>query len=230
MPAYQNPDRANATASRVQVSLFLCPSDTPPLGDWPGATNYLANQDSWLCDLSENFPSTVSPTDRIQGIFYFLSAVKIADITDGTSNTVFFSEKIKGTGVRDGDARSDQMLVPAAGLTTAQLALQACRASNPTTALRLTYRMGASWTMGEMCCTTYNHVEKPNGVTCASPGFQGNMANMPMIMPPSSKHPGGVNSLMGDGSVKFVKDTTALETWRALGTRNGGEAISADQF
>jgi len=101
---------------------------------------------------------------------------------------------------------------------------------NPLTATRLTSRHGMSWVMGEMCCTTYNHVSTPNKHTCAGTGFPGTMANMPMQVPPSSRHPGGVNTLMGDGSVKFIKDTVALTTWRALGTRNGGEAISSDAY
>ena len=50
------------------------------------------------------------------------------------------------------------------------------------------------------------------------------------VMPPSSHHPGGVNVLFGDGSVKFVKDSVALWTWRALGTRAGGEVISSDSY
>src|SRR3954447_7763586 len=53
MPAYQNPGRENATASRMQVSVFLCPSDAPPLAEWAGATNYLGNLQTWACDLSE---------------------------------------------------------------------------------------------------------------------------------------------------------------------------------
>jgi prepilin-type processing-associated H-X9-DG protein len=61
-------------------------------------------------------------------------------------------------------------------------------------------------------------------------GFQGTMANMPMQVPPSSRHPGGVNALMGDGSVRFIKESVALQTWRALGTRNGGEVVSADSY
>jgi prepilin-type N-terminal cleavage/methylation domain-containing protein/prepilin-type processing-associated H-X9-DG protein len=43
-------------------------------------------------------------------------------------------------------------------------------------------------------------------------------------------HPGGVNTLMADGSVRFIKDTTNAATWRALGTIAGGEVISADSF
>ena len=85
--------------------------------------------------------------------------------------------------------------------------------------------------MGEMCCTQYNHVAHAQHGTCAGLGFANNsMANMPMVVPPSSRHPGGVNTLFGDGSVKFIKNSVALLTYRALGTRNGGEAISSDSY
>jgi prepilin-type processing-associated H-X9-DG protein len=80
--------------------------------------------------------------------------------------------------------------------------------------------------MGEMCCTTYNHVNVPNTVTCAGIGFPGNMANMAMLVPPSSAHTGGVNCLMGDGSVRFVTSSVSLPAWRAMGTMNGGEVIN----
>ena len=45
-----------------------------------------------------------------------------------------------------------------------------------------------------------------------------------------SRHPGGVNTVLADGSVRFVKDTINLETWRALSTSQGGEVISADSL
>jgi hypothetical protein len=35
---------------------------------------------------------------------------------------------------------------------------------------------------------------------------------------------------MGDGSVRFIKESVALPTWRALGTRNGGEVISSENY
>lgn len=43
-------------------------------------------------------------------------------------------------------------------------------------------------------------------------------------------HSGGVNSLCGDGSVRFVKNSISLPTWRALSSPNGGEVISADSY
>jgi prepilin-type processing-associated H-X9-DG protein len=45
-----------------------------------------------------------------------------------------------------------------------------------------------------------------------------------------SKHPGGVNSLLADGHVQFVKNSIDVATWQALGSRNGGEVISADGY
>jgi prepilin-type N-terminal cleavage/methylation domain-containing protein/prepilin-type processing-associated H-X9-DG protein len=45
-----------------------------------------------------------------------------------------------------------------------------------------------------------------------------------------SYHPGGVNCLMGDGSVRFIKDSVNGLTWRALGTIAGGEVISGDSY
>jgi prepilin-type N-terminal cleavage/methylation domain-containing protein/prepilin-type processing-associated H-X9-DG protein len=230
MPPYVNLNRANATSSRTQVSAFLCPSDAGSvLSNWPAANNYLGNMQTWACDLGDSNPSTVAPVEAPHGIFYYLSKVKPASITDGMSNTIFFSEKIRGTGITDKDARSDSLI------TTSPTSLDdtylMCRNMNAMTTPRLTKAQGASWVMGEMCCTLYNHVAPPNTATCAGVGFANNsMANMPMNVPPSSYHPGGVNALFGDGGVKFIKSTVSLQTWRALGTRNLGETISADAY
>ncbi len=45
-----------------------------------------------------------------------------------------------------------------------------------------------------------------------------------------SRHPGGVNSLFGDGSVHFVKNSIASATWIALGTIAAGEVVSSDSY
>src|SRR5262249_25133007 len=89
MPPYQNPNRVNATACRTLVPLFLCPSDrAPDNSDWPGQNNYYASQGvQFLCDLTETQPSTIAPQEQPDGVLYYLSKVRIADLTDGTSNT-----------------------------------------------------------------------------------------------------------------------------------------------
>src|SRR5262249_362944 len=155
------------------VPLFICPSDPAPLpGDWPGQNNYYANQGStFLCDLSEALPSTILPGATPNGPFYYLSRNKIASFTDGTSNTVLFSENGRGTGTPD--PRPAMLTMP--NTNTLDTPLTPCRGLNPATATPLTSKQGFSWVMGEMCCTTYNHVDTPNTVTCAGIGFPGNM-------------------------------------------------------
>jgi len=226
MPPYEDPNRENSTACVTQVATFLCPSDGPPIGTWPGGNNYMANQQTWACDLSENFPSTTAPSETPRGIFYYNSSTRVASVTDGLSNTAYFSEKIRGTGVPN--PQTDLFV------NTTQTSLDntflTCVATNVLNAPPLTSREGMSWVMGEMCCTLYNHVAPPNQVSCAGLGFPGNMANMSMQVTPSSRHPGGVNVLMGDASARFIKNSVDLQTWRAVGTRNGSEIISADAY
>ena len=224
MPASTSPGAVNTVACKTKVVGFVCPSDPAPYpGDWPGQNNYYANQGtSFLCDVSEAQPSTLAPAEQSNGPFYFLSQNTMASITDGLSNTVLFSEKLRGSG--SPNPRTDMFIM--ANTSTAAATYATCSGINTATATPLTSKQGASWVMGEMCCTTYNHLAKPNTVSCAGQGFPGNMSNMAMQIPPSSMHPGGVNCLMGDGSVRFVRDSISLDSWRALGTMNGGETVT----
>ena len=72
-------------------------------------------------------------------------------------------------------------------------------------------------------------VGQPNGkrwTHCSNTGS----TTMAPFSNANSYHPGGVNTLMADGSVRFMKDSININTWMALGTRNGGEVISADSY
>jgi prepilin-type N-terminal cleavage/methylation domain-containing protein len=240
MTPYNQPE--NQTSSQTQVATFLCPSDaTGPVASvaattgpatWAGGNNYTANQQSWACDESESEPNTSDSSGATspQGIFYYNSSVKAASVTDGLSNTAYFSEKLRGNGTPN--IRTDNLVI------TNQVSLnatyQTCTQLNLLTAPPLTSRQGMSWVMGEMCCTLYNHVAPPNQSTCAGNPFAVGgvsiMANMAMQVPPSSNHPGGVNVLMGDASGRFIKSSVDIQTWRNLGTRNGGEVISSDAY
>jgi prepilin-type processing-associated H-X9-DG protein len=147
--------------------------------------------------------------------------VKFRDIIDGLSHTAFFSEKIRGRGVPD--QKSDMYIVPN---QTSRDALYAVCSVASISATPLTSKWGYSWVMGENCCTLYNHVSGPNSTTCAGFPFVGTMTNMAMQVPPSSRHPGGANTLFGDGTVQFIGDNVDLGVWRALGTRASGEAVT----
>jgi prepilin-type processing-associated H-X9-DG protein len=77
----------------------------------------------------------------------------------------------------------------------------------------------------------YNHVMPPNTIQCAAPSDpSGGWGSLWGAITASSKHPGGVNVGMADGSVKFMKNSIGLQTWWALGSRNLGEIVSSDQY
>ncbi|WP_165223517.1 DUF1559 domain-containing protein [Aquisphaera insulae] len=225
MPAYSGPNGENLTGCQIQINAFLCPSDEPPVAGWNGGINYLGNIGTYVCDLGDSNPCSVCTDSPVpKGIFYYGSKVGLAAVTDGTSNTAFCAEKIRGQGTPN--FQTDLLISPnqPTMLDTYQVCTALPKGSPPLTSVQ-----GISWSLADMCCTTYNHVSTPNTNSCA--GFPNSgMQNMSMQVPPSSRHPGGVNMLLGDGSVKFVKNSVSLDTWRALGTRNGGEVISADAY
>jgi prepilin-type N-terminal cleavage/methylation domain-containing protein/prepilin-type processing-associated H-X9-DG protein len=224
MPAYQNPNRENAAICRSAIVTFLCPSDGNGVDDtWPGQNNYAGNQQTWLCDRGDTPDPSFAPTEVSQGVFYYLSKLNFSAVTDGLSNTAFFSEKLRGAGTPN--PRSD--LFQITNQTSLAATYSTCMSLNPATATPLTSKWGWSWVMGENCCTGYNHVSTPNTYSCAGIGFPSppGMTAMSMQVSPNSNHPGGVNLMMGDGSVRFAANAVDINTWRALGTRNGGEAI-----
>ena len=226
MPAYTNPGGINAAASRTVVPGFLCPSDISASDPWQAQNNYVGNQGGWLCDRSDQpgAPTDNSPSEVQTGVFYYLSRVKPADVTDGMSNTAFFSEKIRGQGTPD--VKADMYVMP--HQTSLAATYSTCQAINPSTATPLTSKWGYSWVMGENCCTQYNHVATPNSKTCGGTGFPGTMTNMAMQVSAASRHTGGAHVMMGDGAVKFVSDNIDLSVWRGVGSRATGEVASLD--
>jgi prepilin-type processing-associated H-X9-DG protein len=75
----------------------------------------------------------------------------------------------------------------------------------------------------------YVHTIMPNKKSCFfGSSWPGTQAYVDIGA--SSNHPGGVNCLFLDGTVRFIKDSISNVTWYALGTVAGGEIVSADQF
>ncbi len=217
--AYDQP--ANDTVRFSDVSAFICPSDfLNPLKSRGAQTNYMADMGSWIVWQAASGPN--AGLAQPNGAFYGNSAVRFGSITDGLSNTSLFSERVMADGSNAIiSPKSDVFFSPAAP-TTIDQAVKDCMAVDITSlSSQFPLFLGAPWTLGQH---VFQHVMPPNTRSC---GF---FTALRAIMPPSSRHPGGVNLLMGDGSVRFLKDTVNVDVWRALGTIQGGEVISADAY
>ena len=125
---------------------------------------------------------------------------KILDLTDGTSNTLLMSEIIMAKGDGEFDIRGDFLNDdrPCTQFMTIQL---------PNTTVK---------DVSPYC----NDVTFPGNPPCT------NVASGTAFKSARSRHTGGVNVLLGDGSVRFIRDSIAIVTWRALGTMNGGEVLA----
>jgi prepilin-type N-terminal cleavage/methylation domain-containing protein/prepilin-type processing-associated H-X9-DG protein len=220
-------DHANNAAARAAaVKTFLCPSDpvqAVPAG-WAG-NNYRLNQGSGLLfglpptsttDPNYGFPAPNGP-------FFLDSKVTFTAISDGTSNTAALSEHPKGDFNNGLASATDTFgLGQAKGKypATPDEAVSMCNAINPNDLFwQGTSDVGAPWLRGYHSTTIYYHVGLPNSRSCMYPS--GRIGTSAM-----SFHGDGVNVSMCDGSVRFVLDSIALATWRAMGSRNGGEVIS----
>jgi prepilin-type N-terminal cleavage/methylation domain-containing protein/prepilin-type processing-associated H-X9-DG protein len=259
---------ANTTAGLTTIQTLLCPSES--LGKSPnfGAVEYA------MIGYAGNFggpgniracSGTIIPVqgNLIFGLMGLLGStppssagpVRLAAITDGTSNTALFSEHLLALGngvfaavdpsVRPGSANgkrgifqtSVKVVLDQNSPANALAFAQAC-SSIPASALAVTDdAFGAQWLLSmdyAVGNNGYTHVMAPNGISCIGTSAFGiadtSWGGIGAAITATSNHPGGVNVGFCDGSVKFIKNTISLPTWWALGTRNGGEVVSADSY
>ena len=179
-------------------------------------------------------PNPTTGSGRIAQVFGF------RDITDGVSNTAAFSEKVKGIG----NANARDLLAPTSVVldvaATGNVSIpndyyNDCRAANPRTTnlesgiyFNSFGGQGAYWFLGVPPHTRYTHVMLPNTWSCDY-GVGGGQS-IRGAHTASSRHPGGVNVLLCDGSVKFIKSSITKETWWAIGTMANGEVVSSDAY
>jgi len=211
----------NATARSTAISAFVCPSDqSNPLPSLGGQTNYMADMGSgivWQEAVGGN-----AGLPKPNGLFHGNSSKRFADVTDGLSNTGMFSERVLADGNNAVVSKVADVFFSPLAPTTVDEAFTMCQAIDiDDLHNQFPLFMGAPWLSGQHI---FQHINQPNGRSCGF--FVTNRA----VMPPSSFHPGGVQLLLADGSVRFLKDTVNLATWRALGTIAGGEVISADAY
>jgi prepilin-type processing-associated H-X9-DG protein len=215
----------NATARATSVAVFLCPSDAnEALPTGYAGNNYRACEGSTF--LFGYVPGDPNHTNAGQappnGPFWSNSAVRMSQVRDGLSNTAAFSEHIKGDFSQATASERADTFRPGTYPATVDEAVAQCREMNwQDLSFQGVSDVGAPWLYGYHSTTTYYHVSGPNTRSCMFPPQR-------IATTANSEHPGGVNVLMGDGSVRFIKDSVSLAIWRGMGSRNLGEVISAD--
>jgi len=250
-----NGESGNATGMMTRINVFLCPSSTPPSQTWylnkPFAGNaYWASAGSsvmWLGNQSYN-PNGLF---AVGGPSY-----SNRDVTDGTSNTVAFGEQrigdfndaqmsiqdivaitsysLLGAGDRNMISPNANMPYGGGGLTTA---LQQCSATwlakNNTSYGTNGQRSwnGRMWHVGNYGHALGNMLVPPNSQYpyCQFWDTNGDF-DSGGINGLTSYHPGGANVAMCDGSVRYLKSSTAYTVMWALGSRNQGEPLSGDSY
>ena len=230
----------NLTMKRAKIEVYLCPSDTHYDHSRQEATsqNYAPNGGT------ERFYNNW----RSNGISYapgwdwaICKPIGSSDIIDGTHSTAAFSEWIRGgmqgqgnDPVRRARAQADRLSVtwnaggpPAYGGDTSGFAAddryeRGCEASQD---YQWDFK-GENWYVANSGRGTgLGFSKRPNRKSCDA-GWE----SFDTLMSTSSLHPGGVNVLFCDGSVRFVNDSVEQQVWWAIGTRDGRERIDSTQY
>lgn len=243
-PSFQlNPNIAQAAGTRVK--LFLCPADgREPFftsnsgGGVHAGTNYVINLGSGQAGpgaASVNGYDTRFPTD---GMFYYGPGIRFTDILDGSSNTLFMSQCLLGmnttltksfTALTPEEKKRQVASLSGKGLFTGPAGANPGFGASPpigtseymaATSWRGT--RGGSWIWGNATANGFTAALKPNSPEPDS------TAHGLGLLSARSNFSGGVNVCLGDGSVRFVRDSVSLSTWRAMATRSGGETVTLD--
>ncbi|MHC5540628.1 DUF1559 family PulG-like putative transporter [Singulisphaera rosea] len=240
----------NLTIMLTRVNTFLCPSATAPsyTGTGLAAGPYTSSPvtgNSYFASMGSSLEYDATNTGGPpNGLFYYsgvsnAAPVRFAGVTDGLSNTIAFGEWKPGTGNVNTVSVPQDVLFGGPGslmqntsdmvMSTTNTKFQPWLASCLTgTRVPRTPTLGQYWAVGLPILTLGNIILGPNPKTPNC--FFLNSYNSAGMYTLSSFHSGGCNVAMGDGSVRFIKDSIALPTIWALGSRAQGEVISADSY
>jgi hypothetical protein len=225
----------NANSGYVgNIPYLMCPSDGLLSPTGPDRNNVYSPCNYGTCmsdNPNLNFNAN-QPDQNIRGLFGYLHYVKFGAISDGLSNTMAFAEII----VAPADASLGRAV---SNDITNPLNCRARLVNNRyvSGAVLAQFRChGQRWQDGRPQYCGITNILPPNSATCSSQAGTG-------IYSASSRHTGGVQCVLADGSVHFISqniDTGNLSlppaasgmspygVWGALGTKNGGETVSVE--
>jgi prepilin-type processing-associated H-X9-DG protein len=231
----------------LQIATFLCPSDVNPGSSstfFVGGANRLVGASNYPGNIGLNRRITGGRPDlswQLSGPNYVASnwdktvneTTNMATFTDGASNTAIFSEWIKGQAVATGRARDGLAEVYNLGEnsdfypTDIQFA-QLCN-TVPITGFNQQWQWKGEW-WGYGATMIYSHTQGPNRTSCVYHDINQDGRGTITMISASSNHPGGVNVLFMDGSVRFVKNSVNYRPWYAIATPHNGESVSSDSL
>jgi prepilin-type processing-associated H-X9-DG protein len=224
-------DPVNARVAALPLQFLLCPSDTNRLAssDSPLAlpgwwrNNYRGNAGNDTGEMRSD------GTENNNGVFVTGRRVSAGQISDGVGNTALFCESLLGDGNDNVVSKPGDWFIIAPASHKREDMYMALQAVVPRSGAGSQVSLaGRTFTSGNYLDSRYNHIMPPNGpsgvvpdgrdlISAINDGLQATTA--------SSRHPGGVNLALVDGSVRFVKNSVSLQPWWALGSIRGGEGI-----
>ncbi len=248
----------NFTAQTTLINSYTCPSDPAQerVGYNLAYCNYFASLGGTQAQEAGTAYSNMEPNSNMLGIYNAavnyssppctsttgsatptpnpdyqkLAPVTVAAVVDGTSNTAAFAEGKRGHEVGKTTPPFDSNCAALFASNIDNNAMPMCDPTARTTSYR--YR-GQEYYRAFGPTAFYTHTLTPNSqyIDCGTVSDTSAANNYSRThLAARSYHPGGVNVAMADGSVRFAKSTVAFTVWRALGTRSGGEVISADSY
>jgi prepilin-type N-terminal cleavage/methylation domain-containing protein/prepilin-type processing-associated H-X9-DG protein len=239
----------NTTVTYTQIKTFICPSN-PYVNVYPYSTNYAASY-------GPQFRWDATSGGVGVGLFAADVARGIRDITDGSSNTIALAEVNTGDGVVGSRNHTEIFrYVPWPGSTQSGNGLEQV-ATNPVGYANLQTYIKNCDAYRDSSGSASNELDQASQYWALSRCHRGAVTSLlltpnnphedcmmisqydpeqyPTVGPNAaaasrSWHPGGVGILFGDGSVRFIKDSISQQSWYSLGTKSGGEVISADSY
>ena len=229
----------NSPVKFHSFAFFLCPTDPEDRqnndtcsagGNWKdaGRTSYFGNGGAMPGETPPNQPSPIQEENN--GIFLTNIPTKMSQVTDGTSHDGLLAERVRGDGDKQlVEESSDWFRISGTGQNTQQIYTSCSNANVSALTGNLQYPCGGrNWIHGDYGTSRYNHIMPPNSRSCTQ--SSSNMTAIPVnenggATTASSNHPGGVNTVLADGSTHFVADNINYLVWNAVGSRDGQEVV-----
>ncbi len=221
--------------TRTRVPTFMCPSETrdeprlDPKTTDPTFTHYPLN---YGANMGEWFIYNPQSNQGGSGLFYPNSALNMGSLADGTSNTLAFAEvKAYTPYLRDGGNPSGTG-VPTPGQPASVAALGGSFKTDSGHTEWVDARIhqsGFTTTFSPNTVVPYESGGKLYDLDFNSSREGHSLTGITYASVTSrSYHSGGVEVGLCDGSVRFMSQSVNLQTWRALGSRAGGEVVQLE--